>query len=263
MTTSQVKSYPIPFTKEMVEAILAGTKSETRRPIQPQPTFDFPVRWDGQGFQIRGPNPRRHWWERIDWDDTGTGDYREFARSCPYGKEGDLLWVKETYALVPITAYGKSTRHRVNPQDPDECAIYVAGFERSFSGAKKSPRFMPRWASDIPLRNEGVEVQRLHDITEEQAKAEGVKALKFPIAYSDTVAFFMGKSGKDGELLGRNGVELAKTFTREEWKARPYRCSYALLWERFHGKDPAARWTNNPWVYRVQFSRMTEEVSHV
>ena len=142
---------PIIFSTPMVQALLAGRKTQTRRLLKPQPhlisspTGESYIGVDGKGHHIR------------------------FAPD-------DLLWVREAFAFVPPTAYRASTgvESRWNPNDDYEAAVYRAGWERSKPGRWKSSIHMPRWASRLTLLVTEVRVQRLQGISEEDAIAEGM-----------------------------------------------------------------------------------------
>ena len=131
---------PIIFSAPMVRALLAGTKTQTRRVLKPQPTCDTPALVTrGVRFTV-----------------------------------GDRLWVREKWARVPATAYRMS--HGVEPtpypHDTGMAAIYAASWERS-APTWKSPIHMPRWASRITLAVTDVRVERLQAISEADARAEG------------------------------------------------------------------------------------------
>lgn len=97
----------------------------------------------------------------------------------------------------------------------------------------KIGRYLPRWASRINLEIIGVKVERLRDISEEDAKAEGV--LPFFERFPDC--------GKDQRLTSG---ELAAYY--------PYRASLAVLWDEINGDR--ATWKSNPWVWCISFRRI-------
>lgn len=141
-----MKERPIIFNGEMVRAILDGRKTQTRRVIKPQP--DGP--WAAPGRTM-----------------------------CPYGQPGDRLWVRETWAHVPRTAYGSLGMQ--DPSDEDMAAIYRATFDRSPPGTGWKPSiYMPKWAARIWLEIINVRVERVQEITNEGALAEGVEEHQIP-----------------------------------------------------------------------------------
>lgn len=208
-----MKERPILFNTEMVNAILEGRKTQTRRIINPQPVFK-----EGTGFHWKGAM-------------YGIGsDYAETVRnftnfSCPLGRIGDRLWVRETFRLY----------------DSDECphADFPCGCPRNGTplfkashdcrdGEKWKPSIhMPRWASRILLEITGIRVERLQSISDEDAKAEGFDYSTHPSAI------------EMGYAIG------AKTNFRHTW-------------EQIYG---ANAWNKNPWVWVVEFKKLNEVVA--
>ena len=121
---------------------------------------------------------------------------------CPYGQPGGRLWVRETFEDC------ESALH--------SCVLYRA--DGGTPGTKWTPSIhMPRWASRITLEITGVRVERLQDISEEDAISEGTP---FPC----------------GGWVG----------------------GYQKLWESIHGPGS---WDLNPWVWVVEFKRVTPKLS--
>jgi hypothetical protein len=158
-----MREKPILFSGPMVRAILAGTKTQTRRIVKPQPptgctgmeSIDSPP---FQGFRFL---PVGLWPE----------DPRYGNRSCPYGQPGGRLWVRETWAWCT-----KADGHHIYKADGDgigNCHV---------DGDRWRPSiFMPRWASRITLEITEVRVQRLQEISVQDAIAEGIA--KSPTSY--------------------------------------------------------------------------------
>lgn len=141
-----VKEKPILFSGPMVRAILEGRKTQTRRIIKPQPSHEaqhYSKQPDGQRYCF--------WPNEAD------------LFKCPY-QVGDILWVRETILY----------------KDSPEAWMYaadnapVAG-EGRLKHKPVPSMFMPRWACRIRLEVTEVRCQRLQDITEEDAKAEGAQ----------------------------------------------------------------------------------------
>jgi hypothetical protein len=168
-TLLKIKERPILFSGPMVRALLAGTKTQTRRIINPQPTEEeqFPGL-----FRFKGPLVDK------------IGPFGILAY-CPYGQPGDRLWVRETHY-----AYGywvlrdgeeKKEWHFVDltlSAGYDYLYDKPTGYKKQGrSGAKrwwKRPSiFMPRAASRILIEVVSVRVERLQDISEADAVAEG------------------------------------------------------------------------------------------
>lgn len=221
-----MKERPILFSGTMVRAILSGSKSQTRRIVKPQPDADqvLSMRKGSTGFQFA-----------FDLSDfCRTTDARRIRWEVPYGQPGDRLWVRETFAIVPRTAYARSdgVQQTLRPEDPydHDAAIYREGWTRSRGGFRWRPSIhMPRWASRLTLEITGVRVERLQDISEADAIAEGVTAVS-----SGGVTLFT--------TTGVNCFQTAKD-------------AYAALWESINGPGS---WDANPWVWVVEFRRVEQ-----
>ena len=153
--------------------------------------------------------------------------------ACPFGSVGDRLWVRETFKTIPSTAYGfDRTRYPncwqvINPSDTREAAIFKEGWDRCTTGAWKPSIHMPRWASRITLEITDVRVQRLQEISEEDAKAEGFEA------------------GHMCEPPASSHHNQATDNFRETWNG-------------IYGT-----WEQNPWVWVITFKRVDQgEVRH-
>lgn len=163
------KDHPILFNAPMVRAILARTKTQTRRIVKPQPHWLDAEHGKlcSAGWAWRGPAdvPRlRHFSETSSFANA----LREF---CPYGQPGDRLWVRETWAAPHNCDY-------LAPREIDrDWRIHYAATEER-GGLRWRPSIhMPRWASRITLEVTGVRVERLQDISEADARAEGITPL--------------------------------------------------------------------------------------
>jgi hypothetical protein len=162
MTT--VKERPIPFNGKMVKAILSGTKTQARRVVKPQP------------YKMIDGWPYRSVFDRIAQAIIGNKVHR-----CPYGKPGDRLWVKETHYLTD----DGHKEFAVYAADADDVKLHLAridalgpNFPADIAAKHRKLRpsiHMPRWASRITLEITGVRVERLQEITEDDAKAEGAQ----------------------------------------------------------------------------------------
>lgn len=148
---------PILFSAPMIRAILAGAKTVTRRIVRLGPAESV-VGVSGD------PNPPPR-----PFVSGSNGDRQPL---CPYGYPGDSLWVRETFCLAGPNTW--SAPKTVNPKDCYEAAYYAAVWDRSAPTRWRPSIHMPRWASRITLEVTGVRVERLQDLTEEDAKAEGV-----------------------------------------------------------------------------------------
>ncbi len=222
---TEVRERPILFSGAMVLAILEGRKTVTRRIIKPQPDFS---NWSE-------PEPPTSDLVNEAWQ-TGHVDAK-----CPHGKPGDSLWVRERWSkhIQPLTAQGH-TRGREFCVFPDGgqtfswCKEYHPGLAEyhpgAFDGCKWRPSiFMPRWASRITLQIDAVRVERLDQITEEDARAEGVERQ-------------MDMHGRDPR--GSGDIIVSYSY-REPFKA---------LWDSINGK--AAPWATSPFVWVLSFHQI-------
>jgi hypothetical protein len=152
---------------------------------------------------------------------------------CPYGQPGDRLWVRETFAI-----YGDRKMAAIHYR-----ADRLWDVGRKDVGYKPSIH-MPRWASRVLLEVTDVRVERLLDITEEQARAEGMLSWTFEECDGDPRL--------DGQPC---------TTTNWHWEPQENECDgfgcaqYAFhgLWNSING--PGA-WEANPWVWVVEFKRV-------
>lgn len=225
------KEYPLPFSGEMTRAIGKGIKNQTRRTKGLKMVNLEPDRYSNPRWRME---PEGTFWLL---DDSLSDSI--ITLKCPYGEPGDRLWIREAfcYAEVKDRPYG------------DPRVAYKADLEMSAGykelGPDERPKFkpsihMPRWASRGVLENTGVRLERLQDISEEDAKGEGLNALtkdggrtiKYGIADRD------GWPGNDDE-----------GWPWEEWSVDP-RVAYRRLWQFINGP---CSWDANPWVWVINF----------
>lgn len=148
---------PILFSAPMVRAILAGTKTQTRRALRTQP----PPR-TGQVSTWHHPDQRPMFFAWVGLDDGGAEISACPPAPCPYGQPGDLLWVRETWRERVPDQNGRTLDYRADHTSEDPCDV-----------PWRPSIFMPRWASRITLEVTGVRVDRLQSISEADALAEG------------------------------------------------------------------------------------------
>ena len=203
-----MKERPILFGASMVRALLDGSKTQTRRVFKAK---------NGDVWPNKNDLPGMH----------------QILRNCPYGQPGDRLWVRETTHRRPMLhlltgepldpkydggAYTADSRDVLNPD----------GFDLSWWYSRKTcPAIhMPRWASRILLEIVSVRVERLQDISEVDAVAEGVTMTRYGChehRYPD-----------------------ASCITAQQ--------AYRTLWNSING---GGSWDANPWVWVVEFKRVT------
>lgn len=221
----QARERPILFKAPMVRALFAGTKTQTRRAM------------------VIGHAPDN---SNVQFDASDLKWYCDgglWLRSCPYGVPGDRLWVKETWAPSILRGHGQDAcdcdtvrvdyranggwKEFVTDEIPDDWTMPKA----ARGGQSVTPLFMPRWASRITLEVTSVRVERLQDVSEEDAEAEGVASL-------------------DGEIDEVALCAKAKAMGLTTDDARAW---FATLWGSING-DSA--WDANPWVWVISFRRL-------
>lgn len=138
------------FNSEMVRAILDGRKTQTRRIIKPQPEATLSGSLSGK-------------WLSRPLNGLLLPKIEDIAIHCPFGVVGDRIWVRETWARYNIDQNSHDIAYRATtPADwPEE-------------GRWRPSIHMPRWASRILLEITDVRVEQLNDISEEDARSEGI-----------------------------------------------------------------------------------------
>ncbi|MCS3430052.1 hypothetical protein [Klebsiella sp. BIGb0407] len=191
------------FNAEMVRAILAGRKTQTRRVMKVQPVLC------GRFYEVYGTE----WNEGVKFVPAIPG--HSLSANCPFGSVGDRLWVRETWADAPASAIGL-TLYRANYPEhvPSHCDFIPAAKNILW----KPSIHMPRRASRITLEITSVRVERLNDISQEDAQAEGME-----------LTGWRPDSGGDFQT--------------------PYD-SFVELWRSIYG---AGSWLSNPWVWVIEF----------
>lgn len=186
------------FKGAMVRAILSGQKTVTRR------TLKMP-----HGF----------------WETSPTGELVPIPANCPYGKPGERLWVRESWATdAQLNAIAPRDLSQGEPIEYlADGAVRQTGCSMITQGKARPSIHMPRWVSRILLEITHVRVERLQDISNEQAIAEGVKSAEQDI-------------DPDGNDYS------------------PYEL-FDGLWTMINGMDS---WNANPWVWVVEFKRVTQ-----
>lgn len=156
-----MRERPILFSAPLVRALLAGTKTQTRRLVRPQP----PVYLHGREFR---PIPKTDIWGAFVVVDGASVCRGPDTIRCPYGTVGDRLWVRESLDMWP-----GSIAYRA---DGEPCEVKDWDWFDGWTRAHVPSIHMPRWASRIDLEITGIRFERLQAITEADAKAEGVDA---------------------------------------------------------------------------------------
>lgn len=184
------------FNDEMVRAILGGNKTQTRRIVE-------------EKFYGRAVAAEL------------------LAKHCPYGQPGDRIWVRETYRVhgkatdVATLVYRASVRNSWTEQTH---LVPVDVCNKPVSEKWTPSIHMPRWASRILLEITDVRVERLHDMSEADAKAEGATPATYKITPPEAV----------------------------------YRVGFGDIWRSIYGQD---NWLSNPWVWVIEFKRIQGAIS--
>jgi hypothetical protein len=205
-----MRELPILFSAPLVRAILADTKSVTRRPVKPG-VMDVPV------------DPGAMASTREEYA-------RDMLSRCPFGVPGDRLWCRETFAPFGCRTHNGDLPYETASELHCTCrsgawyrADVLPGDDDSTTRWTPSIH-MPRWASRILLEVTNVRVERLQDITEDDAKAEGVTPTNgHPVRGS---VFGCGPTCREG---------------------------FAQTWIDIYGPES---WAANGFVWRVAFKRI-------
>lgn len=180
-----MKERPILFSAPMVRALLAGTKSVTRRIVKWKPR-EAGLNLAFSGFEVglyNTANPRSGWVLRSR-DGGGCWNDRTYALHCPYGAPGDRLWVRE--AFTHITGNGIRVHFRADGE-PTDSAGNVLPTEpglRRWSPSIHLPRKLARITLDVV----STRIERLHAVTEDEATREGVAAATIDATARDRFA---------------------------------------------------------------------------
>lgn len=240
-----MRERPILFNAEMVRAVLSGAKTQTRRVVK-----TVQLRGDHVGVRVVGSYP--HVVELTDeglmWRPTGgmpaPVPYPTPERCSPYGVPGDRLWVREAYAIDDYRYLPGCGSLRERPADLDPRSLYYRAdgdccaqipecqCQSGVGGRRarfwRSARYMPRWASRILLEVTDVRIERVQDISEADARAEGTSLT----AIAGTV------NGQPAELHPMS-----------------HKQAFGWLWDSINEKRGLG-WNANPWVWIVEFERV-------
>lgn len=204
-----MKERPIIFNAEMVRAVLDGRKTQTRRVIKPQPelTSNSGFKWKGYLYG-RGFSYQETCWN--------------FLHKCPYGQPGDRLWVRESHMSIDNRDGGRIITYKAGGQD----FVFRAG------AGDDDWRGNSKWTPSIHMRREhsrilievlNVRVERIQDISEDNAKAEGASP----------------------SIVG-DALDCLK-----------YRAGFQTLWDSINA-NRGYSWEADPWVWVIEFRRIVK-----
>lgn len=226
-----MKEHPIIFKTEMVKAILEGKKTQTRRVMNPQPEEGYgsitvgyyhPTKVNKDGEQYPG--------DEVFGAYTDDG---EWGWISPYGQVGDHLWVRETWAT-------SKRLDRFSPNYIGKAGTVALWYKTNDNqidnpievrGKWRPSIHMPRWASRITLEITNIRVQRLQDVSADDAFEEGM---------SKEIATHLGLSTHESQ---------------EEFNFTACRRVFHELWDSINSKRGYS-WGNNPFVWVLSFNKV-------
>jgi hypothetical protein len=241
---TEVKERPLLMKGPLVCATLADLKRETRRLIKPD------------------------WSRCLDLDDEA--DRAQAIANCPWGKVGERLWIRETWADVnsddgPAIAYradgsvspwrdwceepgpdygaGPSMNYE---RYPGEYTMWVTDLLRGEPGHTWKPSIhMPRWACRIVLEITSVRIERLQDITFDGIREEGIGCPEHDHEHQATGTEFLG--------IRKLRYTITNGWQCSECPA--LRAEFARLWDSTTSAA-AFKWVSNPWVFVIGYKRV-------
>ena len=224
----------------MVRAILDGRKTQTRRIVKLR---DFRA----------DHTPGYDWCFRGRFGCWSSWKHSEFvARHCRYGQPGDRLWARESFKAEQISLektregglppldehrFRATIEYAASPGEVLTRDVHLEHWRLWLEDGRKRWKpsiHMPRWASRITLELTSVRVERLQEISEEDAKAEGAERASEP---SDKPVYDSGGSCVYCPV-------------------QSYRTGFPQLWESINGPGS---WDANPWVWLLTFRRLEAE----
>lgn len=235
------KVSPMIFNGDMVRALLAGNKTQTRWPIN-----EYKYGIDFLGGQGCSRNDPKNWGAEdggrggicyLELTD-GAARFNDYQLKRPFGGKGDLIYVREAFTIVPRTAYrcSEGVDQLDKPGCDHDAAIFRAGWDRSPPGKWKPSTNMPRWASRLTLRITDVRVERVQDIGGSDALAEGIERSDWKCACDPYRNY------------GHPRMSPGKNYSSPA-------ASYASLWDSLYNN-----WDDNPWVWVYTFKVIRQNV---
>lgn len=227
---------PILFTTKMVKALL-NTKPNVWPPEPIDPTK--PYKWQTRRV-IKPQPPNTHDYNRVekvgpwyhieaDSDIAGHKDPVMFTVKCPYGQPGDILWVRETWYYenhMYDPNEGAALHRYVYRADYPDYPVSIGVGEHGW----RPSIHMPREAARLYLQVKNIRVERLQELAEEDARAEGVNERETRLITNCTVR-----------------------------AVSPYVCysnAFANLWDKINAKRGYG-WETNPWPWVIEFQRVS------
>ncbi len=241
------RQIPMLFSPAMVEALLAGRKTETRRILNPQPeTYqnDAGETCDIYPFKVEGQTRSRI--------ASGFGGSGVITTQECRAEVGDLIWAKESHYAF---GYWKTTDEltkktqkpkRVFVRNSAKPVLFEAPADVVTSQPelrpgwyKRSSLFLPKLESRLTLPVTGFSIEQLHDISSRSCLAEGIQPVQ--------------------EILQSISAAHSEKHRRDEYH-RAHVAAYRSLWNRINGPEA---WDANPWVDVTQFDVLHQNVQGV
>lgn len=219
--------HPILFKPEMVQAIMSGIKTQTRRSV-PEKILDAYYNYDDWVNSVGKPEGSVRVYEK---------EY--FLNACRY-ELGDILWVRETWGELydtcdhPEISGGYKERSSLGYVYKADNYVHNKDFDGFFTGWKPSIH-MPKQACRLFLRVTDIRVEKLREITEDDAIAEGVEKLMLDV--------------------GGHEVNLYKDYEGASTGCHSARTSFGSLWNKINGE---VSFFENPWVYVIKFEKLPQ-----
>lgn len=211
--------HPIPFTDALSVKVRKRLKTVTRRPLRVQPPAEFMDEDADIAPIVNGPHTRWAFSRIKGGNKKAWPPDPEPGFKCPYGRMGDVLWVREAHKFSTAHSCGENGCEcedvKITYRADGATALppYPSDFE--FGSVTRPAMFLPRWACRTILKVTHVDIERLQSITEHDAAAEGM----------------LPQLRTEVDLLG-------ETCRRQ----------FMEIWQKIYGN-----WAKNPWVWRIQF----------
>lgn len=221
-----MKTKPILFSTEMVQAILEGRKTQTRRVVKDiDNNYDYLPKYDCFGFTFLHKN------------ELSKPEEEQMATQVksPYGNVGDILWVREKFRKLINCKTGEFAHYSYYADMPEK-------FHKQYPSKHKPSIHMPKAAARIFLKITNVRVERLYDISESDAIAEGIEC-----EIVDVIEEYRNYMIKDKEHV----------FGKNSFPSTP-QASFSTLWEKIYGTESV---NSNPWVWVVEFERVEKPLN--
>lgn len=229
-----MKEIPMIFNTGMVQAIQDGRKTVTRRPMKPQPVIhpvppcnpNYNVVWNGV-----------YMWK--EWEQP----HFTMTERCPYGNPGDRIYVRETWNRLMMydendMPYSPHRYEMFYKADgiPDIRLLDEDGYEEDNQCFRWKPSIhMPKRYARIWLEITDVRVERVQDITEEQAEAEGLQMIEWSTGIDYRQLYGVDPDSGEDQLCSTES----------------FYDSFRQIWDSIY-----QNWNSNPWVWVIEFKRV-------